>query len=1141
MKQVCITIMLAMFMSMGGVMANGQVQRSINVATAGMLSDLISEDEKYQIEELTLSGELNGDDIFLIREMAGINMDNMSDYKYLGKGCLTAGKLRVLDLSDARIVEGGREYYKEKIGSVSFTGFTYTTNDEISANMFTYCTKLEELILPKSAKVISPRMMYGDASDRPKMNIKVLKVADGNPNYDSRDYCNAVVETATNTLVVGCNGSTIPDGVTSIGDYAFADCSGMTSVIIPNSVTTIGDYAFYNCSSLTSVIIPSSVTSISEFRAFYNCRGLESVTVHHTTPLAIYNGTFSWWDRDNYTDQKTSATLYVPVGTKTLYEAADGWKEFKNIAEDESIKVSPYKVGDKFIFDGVTYKVTSIDPLEVQVGNGDSSFGSIAIENSIEGAFEIPASVTAIDGNTYSVTAISKSAFSGCSGMTSVTIPSSVVTIAGGFDFGGSAFVGGAFENCGLTTLIIPSSVTSIGGGAFAGCSNLVSIVVEEGNAVYDSRDNCNAIIEKENNRLIAGCKNTKIPDGLIGITVGAFFGCKGLTSMDIPNSVTYISDYAFYGCNELTSLNISENVTSIGTQAFAYCSGLTSVTIPESVKTIWHDAFYGCSGLVSASILSKSMNRFGPHTYTDRYVGVFGKCDNLTTVTVCSEEPFDIGGSFLDNSANATLYVPKGSIEAYAAAEYWKDFKEIKEIGSDNIVFADAAVKALCVANWDTDGDGELNYGEAAAVKGRLGGVFSNNKEIISFNEFEYFTGVSTLGYEEFSGCSSLTSVIIPNSVTSLGFYAFQDCSSLTSIEIPNTVISIESGAFRNCKGLTSIEIPNSVTTIYFGAFQNCSSLTSITIPNSVTGIGQLVFSGCDNLSSLAVELGNTKYDSRDNCNAIIETESNTLIIGCNKTKIPNSVVSIDSYSFQSCKGMTSIEIPNNVTRIGDSAFGSCSSLTSVTIPKNVINIGKNLFSGCENLSSIVVESGNTGYDSRNDCNAIIETESNTLIAGCNKTKIPNSVTKIGEWAFSGCNGLTSITIPNSVTSIGEYAFAGCFDLTEVIINISKPLVLSSQFDFANSANATLYVPKGCVEAYASADNWKEFKEIVEISPGDADGDGNVDQKDVNLVVEYIMNGKTEDLNLINATGSDRKVLNVADIVRIINIMKNK
>ena len=656
----------------------------------------------------------------------------------------------------------------------------------------------------------------------------------------------------------------------------------------------------------------------------------------------------------------------------------------------------------------------------------------------------------------------------------------------------------------------------------FADCGSVTCLDVSNFNtskvtSMGDMFSNC---------RILSVLDVSNFDTGNVVDMVRMFYCCSSLTSLDVSNfntaNMTNMGDM-FHGCSSLTSLDVSnfvtDNVANM-TYMFSRCSSLTELNLLDFVfrnVTDISGMFRGCFNL--ERIYCKE-DLSGVETGDN----IFDGCGNLKGGN---------GTSFNENNIDKNYARP----DVVGQPGYFSTVKENEKI----IEFADATVKALCIANWDTDGDGELNYGEAAAVKGRLGGVFSNNKEIISFNEFEYFTGVSTLGYEEFSGCSSLTSVIIPNSVTSLGFYAFQDCSSLTSIEIPNTVISIESGAFRNCKGLTSIEIPNSVTTIYFGAFQNCSSLTSITIPNSVTGIGQLVFSGCDNLSSLAVELGNTKYDSRDNCNAIIETESNTLIIGCNKTKIPNSVVSIDSYSFQSCKGMTSIEIPNNVTRIGDSAFGSCSSLTSVTIPKNVINIGKNLFSGCENLSSIVVESGNTGYDSRNDCNAIIETESNTLIAGCNKTKIPNSVTKIGEWAFSGCNGLTSITIPNSVTSIGEYAFVGCFDLTEVIINISKPLVLSSQFDFANSANATLYVPKGCVEAYASADNWKEFKEIVEISPGDADGDGNVDQKDVNLVVEYIMNGKTEDLNLINATGSDRKVLNVADIVRIINIMKNK
>ena len=620
-------------------MAYGQVQRTINVATAGTLSEQISEDEKYQIEELTLSGELNGDDIYLIRDMAGINMDNMSDYKYLGKRCFTDGKLRVLDLSDARIVEGGRDYFREKVGSVSFVN-SYTKTDEISGGMFAFCYKLEEVVLPKSAKVIYSWLFHGEAIDKPEMNIKVVKVADGNPNYDSRDNCNAVIGSVTNTFVVGAANSIIPDGVTTISNYAFYGCSGLTSITIPNSVAKIGMYAFSGCD------------------------GLQSVTVDLREPLILENGVFS-----NY-----NATLYVPKRSKEAYAAADYWKEFKEIVEDETLKGAPFRVGDTFTADGVTYKVTSIDPMEVQVGDGIA-----AIDKSIEGAYEIPATVTGADENVYSVTAIGGSAFSGFHDMTSVTIPNSVTSIVGGIDHSGY-FFGGAFENCGLTTLTIPSSVTSIGDGAFAGCSDLVSIVVEEGNTVYDSRDNCNAIIEKDDMHLIAGCKNTIFPDGVIGIGGGAFMGCIGLTSLDIPNSVTYISDYAFWYCNGLTSLNISENVTYIGALAFAYCSGLTTITIPENVKTIWYDAFRSCSGLVSASILPKSMNRFGLHNYSGRYVGIFGGCENLTTVIVGAEEPLDIGGKVLDNSANATLYVPKGSKAAYEAADYWKDFKEIVE-----------------------------------------------------------------------------------------------------------------------------------------------------------------------------------------------------------------------------------------------------------------------------------------------------------------------------------------------------------------------------------------------------------------------------------------------------------------------------
>ncbi len=305
---------------------------------------------------------------------------------------------------------------------------------------------------------------------------------------------------------------------------------------------------------------------------------------------------------------------------------------------------------------------------------------------------------------------------------------------------------------------------------------------------------------------------------------------------------------------------------------------------------------------------------------------------------------------------------------------------------------------------------------------------------------------------YNNLSGSLTIPTSVSHNSttysVTSIGDNAFSGCSGLTSITIPNSVTSIGNNAFRDCSGLTSITIPNSVTSIGDNAFSGCSGLTSITIPNSVTSIGYSPFLGCTNLNSIVVESGNSVYDSRNNCNAIIETSTNTVIQGCMNTLIPNSVTAIGDYAFSGCSGLTSITIPNSVTSIGDGAFRNCSGLTSITIPNSVTSIGNNAFRDCSGLTSIT---------------------------------IPNSVTSIGYDAFSDCSGLTSITIGNSVTNISDYAFSGCSGLTEIhSLNNVPPMAYSNTFN-GIPTNIPVYIPCGRLSYYTSATGWSRFTNFVE------------------------------------------------------------
>ena len=734
-------------------------------------------------------------------------------------------------------------------------------------------------------------------------------------------------------------------------------------------------------------------------------------------------------------------------------------------------------------YSGSNYSVTTIGEAAFY---GCSGFtGSLTFPNSVitigGSAFEgcsgftgnltIPNSVTTIDEYAFficsgftggltignSVTTIDEAAFYGCSGFTgSLTFPNSVITIGGS-----------AFEGCsGFTgNLTIPNSVTTIGEWAFRDCSGFTgsltignSVTTIGGSAFRD----CSGFMG-----------SLTIPNSVTEIGQSAFSGCGGFTgSLTIGNSVTTIGDYAFVDCSGFTgSLAIPNSVTSLGNSAFRDCSGFTgSLTIGNSVTTIGDVAFNGCYGFSTITSLAETPPSMGnnpfPSFYSNKIVyvpcgyeeeyaslswgsfnGFIGLCGGTVTVMADPEECGTVtgGGQIEANQlctimaianegyvfANWTFNGSVVSVEAEYAFYVTSDMTLVAHFVQDgNIAFADSNVKSICVANWDTNGDGELSYAEAAVVTD-LGRVFSGKTEITSFEELQYFIGLSNICSYAFYNCSNLSgSLYIPNSVTTINYQAFYGCSGLTgSLTIPNSVTTIGGDAFSGCSGfIGNLTIPNSVTTIGQYAFSGCSGLTgSLTISNSVTEIGDGAFRDCSGLTSvyftgdLALWCGITFGDYYSNPlyyahNLYIDNQLVTDLA------IPNSVTTIGQYAFYNGSGFTgSLTIPNSVTAIGNSAFSNCNGLTgSLTIPNSVTTIGTWAFSNCSGftgnltIGNSVTEIGDGAF-----CDCIGFTGSLT---------IPNSVTAIGEMAFSWCSGFTdSLTIGNSVTTIGGSAFEGC------------------------------------------------------------------------------------------------------------------
>lgn len=366
----------------------------------------------------------------------------------------------------------------------------------------------------------------------------------------------------------------------------------------------------------------------------------------------------------------------------------------------------------------------------------------------------------------------------------------------------------------------------------------------------------------------------------------------------------------------------------------------------------------------------------------------------------------------------------------------------------------------------------GDLNYSvysnNAVAVTGHVNGTAATGSlvipETVTYEGTEY--SVILISYHAFFGCNGLTgNLTIPNSVKWIGGGAFSGCNGLTSLTISNSIVSIGNEAFYNCSALTgSLDIPNSVTSIGTWAFYGCAGFTSLNIPNTLSLIPENAFSGCSGLEQIVVESGNLVYDSRENCNAIIETASNSLILGCNNTVIPNFVTTINSYALHYCYGLTgALTIPSSVTLIYSWAF-NCPNLNAVYYTGDIAQWCNIQFSSWDS---------NPLYYAHN---LYINGELVTDL------EIPETVTEIKRYSFEEATCLTSLTIPNSVTTIGQFAFYFCSNLETMTVYAMTPPTLGNSAFYQVDKSIPVYIPFGTTSAYQAAPGWSEFTNFIEM-----------------------------------------------------------
>ena len=866
----------------------------------------------------------------------------------------------------------------------------------------------------------------------------------------------------------GCTGLmsiTIPSYVTSISKYAFWGCSSLTSIELPNSLTTIDEAAFRECTSLTSVTLTSNLTSI-ESHAFIGCSQLKEVRYNVLDDLATYL-------------QTDHPEIVVD------YDCNCDFKYYQNNQEITSLKIP---AGITSIGKNVFQKYKGIQSLtfspaltsisDLQFSCDFSNLKSVSV------GWQDPIAA----GNFFKNADMRKSTLYVPQG---TKLPYAIADVWAGF---GNII---EYNNQPNITLAQPGTLPQkisasdkyrithlkikgkINGTDIKFIREMagVSVMREETDGELAYLDLSEAQIVSGGDCYYQDYSDNKHYTSDDELGVGFFLKCKSLKAITLPGNLKSVGEYAFQDCSSLETLNLPSGITSIGNYAFYDCSSLTNLTLPSGLISIGDRAFQHCISLTSLDL---------PSSLTTVGEVALAACYYLTSLTLHSgltniKDNSLMGGMSINNLKDVR-YIIDSDLETYLQSNH------------------------------------PIIYDIRCGIK-----YYLNDQEITTL---EIPSGITSIGDGVFFNSYGLTNLTLSSRVTSIGESAFNNCSNLkdvryyiyddlatyiqkghpafyvncgikyywnnqviTTLEIPTSVTSIGNYAFYGCNGLTSVEFPSNLSSIGDWAFASCSGLTSVDLPSSITKMGECIFYNCENLSSVKLpsEITAISKSAFGRC------------ISLKNIELPAGITSIDEGAFNGCSNLQNINLPSGITTIGTGAFWYCSNLTNVILPSALASIGAIAFANCSNLANVTLSS---------------------------------NITSIGSSAFSDCKSLKNLTISKDVTSIKDIRFNNDYDdleLESVYVAWENPIEAGSFFNRIKISNCTLYVPQGTKEAYANADVWKDFGNIIEY---DATGiDKVTNRSNVKEISRYSLNGQrvtspTKGVNIVvYSDGSIKKV----------------